>query len=121
IPMTNPSAIATIPTNRAIIPFKRQLMGSDSLSSAIGRVRYTGWRCLFNRAWVRLSNVLRPPGRASIAPAVTDCFSHVGFPDRSLLFCDVDRGLRIMPKAMFLETVVVDGHSCPRFQFLAVS
>jgi hypothetical protein len=23
--------------------------------------------------------------------------------------------------AMFLETVIVDGHSCPRFQFLAVS
>jgi hypothetical protein len=30
-----------------------------------------------------------------------------------------DRGLWIRPTAMFLETVVVDGHSCPRFQFLA--
>ncbi len=30
------------------------------------------------------------------------------------------RGLWIRPKAMFLETVTVDGHSCPRFQLLAV-
>jgi hypothetical protein len=33
--MTNPSAIATIPTNRAIIPFMRQLMGTDSLGIAM--------------------------------------------------------------------------------------
>jgi len=33
--MTNPSAIATIPTNRAIIPFMRQLMGADSLGIAM--------------------------------------------------------------------------------------
>jgi len=31
-----------------------------------------------------------------------------------------DRGLWIRPKAMFLETVIVDGRSCPRFQFLAL-
>src|SRR5512140_846856 len=31
------------------------------------------------------------------------------------------RGLWIRPTAMFLETVIVDGRSCPRFQFLAVS
>jgi len=30
-----------------------------------------------------------------------------------------DSGLWIRPTAMFLETVVVDGHTCPRFQFLA--
>ena len=29
------------------------------------------------------------------------------------------RGLWIRPTAMFLETVIVDGHPCPRFQFLA--
>ena len=29
-------------------------------------------------------------------------------------------GLWIRPTAMFLETVIVDGRSCPRFQFLAV-
>src|ERR1700675_373015 len=34
--MTNPSAIATIPTNRAIIPFMRQLMEAGSLCIAIG-------------------------------------------------------------------------------------
>jgi hypothetical protein len=33
--MTNPSAIATIPTNRAIIPFMRKLMGAGSLCIAI--------------------------------------------------------------------------------------
>jgi hypothetical protein len=32
-----------------------------------------------------------------------------------------DGGLWIRPTAMFLETVIVDGHPCPRFQFLAVS
>jgi len=31
-----------------------------------------------------------------------------------------ERGLWIRPKTMFLETVLVDGHSCPRFQFLAL-
>jgi len=35
--------------------------------------------------------------------------------------CYGDRGLWIRPMAMFLEIVIVDGHSCPRFQFLAVS
>lgn len=30
-----------------------------------------------------------------------------------------DRELWIRPTAMFLETVIVDGCSCPRFQFLA--
>jgi hypothetical protein len=30
-----------------------------------------------------------------------------------------DRGLWIRPTAMFLETVIVDGRPCPRFQFLA--
>jgi hypothetical protein len=30
-----------------------------------------------------------------------------------------DRELWIRPTAMFLETVIVDGRSCPRFQFLA--
>ncbi len=29
------------------------------------------------------------------------------------------RGLWIRPMAMFLETVIVDGRPCPRFQFLA--
>jgi hypothetical protein len=32
-----------------------------------------------------------------------------------------DGGLWIRPTALFLETVIVDGHSFPRFQFLAVS
>ena len=31
-----------------------------------------------------------------------------------------DGGLWIRPAAMFLETVIVDGHPCPRFQFLAL-
>jgi len=31
-----------------------------------------------------------------------------------------DCGLWIRPMAMFLETVLVDGRACPRFQFLAV-
>jgi hypothetical protein len=31
-----------------------------------------------------------------------------------------ERGLWIRPKAMFLETVTVDGRSYPRFQFLAL-
>ena len=31
-----------------------------------------------------------------------------------------ERGLWIRPKAMFPETVTVDGRSCPRFQFLAL-
>ena len=31
-----------------------------------------------------------------------------------------DGGLWIRPAAMFLETVLVDGHPCPRFQFLAL-
>jgi hypothetical protein len=31
-----------------------------------------------------------------------------------------DRGLWVRPMAMFLETVIVDGRLCPRFQFLAV-
>jgi len=31
-----------------------------------------------------------------------------------------ERGLWIRPKAMFLETVIVDGRSCSRFQFLAL-
>ena len=31
-----------------------------------------------------------------------------------------DGGLWIRPMAMFLEPVLVDGHACPRFQFLAV-
>ena len=31
-----------------------------------------------------------------------------------------DGGLWIRPMAMFLESVLVDGHACPRFQFLAV-
>ena len=35
--------------------------------------------------------------------------------------CYGDCGLWIRPTAMFLETVIVDGHACPRFQFLAVS
>ena len=35
--------------------------------------------------------------------------------------CYGDRGLWIRPTAMFLETVIVDGHSCPRFQFLTAS
>jgi hypothetical protein len=30
------------------------------------------------------------------------------------------RRLWIRPTEMFLETVIVDGHSCPRFQLLAV-
>jgi hypothetical protein len=30
------------------------------------------------------------------------------------------RGLWIRPVVMFLETVIVDGRPCPRFQFLAV-
>jgi hypothetical protein len=30
-----------------------------------------------------------------------------------------DYGLWIRPKTMFLEMVIVDGHPCPRFQFLA--
>ncbi len=30
------------------------------------------------------------------------------------------RELWIRPAAMFLEPVIVDGHSCPRFQFLSV-
>ncbi|TMQ28725.1 MAG: DUF1653 domain-containing protein [Nitrospirae bacterium] len=33
--------------------------------------------------------------------------------------CYGDRGLWIRPTVMFLETVIVDGRSCPRFQFLA--
>jgi hypothetical protein len=32
-----------------------------------------------------------------------------------------DYGLWIRPTSMFLETVIVEGHSCPRFQFLATS
>ena len=32
-----------------------------------------------------------------------------------------DRGLWIRPMAMFLETVIVDGRTCQRFQLLAVS
>jgi len=31
-----------------------------------------------------------------------------------------ERGLWIRPKAMFLDTVIVDGRYCPRFQFLAL-
>jgi len=31
-----------------------------------------------------------------------------------------DCGLWVRPTATFLETVIVDGHSCPLFQFLAV-
>jgi len=31
-----------------------------------------------------------------------------------------ERGLWIRPAALFLETVIVDGRPCPRFQFLAV-
>jgi hypothetical protein len=31
------------------------------------------------------------------------------------------QGLWIRPTEMFLETVIVDGHSCPRFQFIAAS
>ena len=31
-----------------------------------------------------------------------------------------DRRLWVRPAAMFPETVIVDGHSCPLFQFLAV-
>jgi hypothetical protein len=31
-----------------------------------------------------------------------------------------DRGLWIRPTGMFLEAVIVDGRSCPRFRFLAV-
>ena len=31
-----------------------------------------------------------------------------------------DGGLWIRPPAMFLETVIVDGHPCPRFRFLAL-
>lgn len=31
-----------------------------------------------------------------------------------------DCGLWIRSTAMFLETVLVDGHPCPRFQFLAL-
>jgi hypothetical protein len=30
-----------------------------------------------------------------------------------------DRGLWIRPMAMFMETVIIDGCPCPRFQFLA--
>ena len=30
------------------------------------------------------------------------------------------RGLWVRPTAMFLGTVIVDGRSCPRFEFLAV-
>jgi len=29
-----------------------------------------------------------------------------------------DCGLWIRPKTMFLAAVIIDGHSCPRFQFL---
>jgi hypothetical protein len=32
-----------------------------------------------------------------------------------------DHGLWVRPMALFLETVIVDGRTCPRFQFLAVS
>lgn len=32
--------------------------------------------------------------------------------------CYGNHGLWVRPTAMFLETVIVDGHSCPRFQFL---
>ena len=31
-----------------------------------------------------------------------------------------EHGLWIRPTAMFLEAVLVDGHPCPRFQFLAL-
>jgi hypothetical protein len=31
-----------------------------------------------------------------------------------------DRELWIRPTAMFLETVIIGGHPCPRFQLLAV-
>jgi hypothetical protein len=31
-----------------------------------------------------------------------------------------DYGLWIRPTAMFLETVLIDGRPCPRFQFLAL-
>jgi len=31
-----------------------------------------------------------------------------------------ERGLWIRPKTMFLETVIVEGHACPRFQFIAL-
>jgi len=48
--MTNPSAIETTPTNRAIIPFIRKLLEAGLLCVAILRVRYTGWRCRFNSA-----------------------------------------------------------------------
>jgi hypothetical protein len=30
------------------------------------------------------------------------------------------QGLWIRPTVMFLEAVIIDGHSCPRFQLLAV-
>lgn len=30
-----------------------------------------------------------------------------------------ERGLWIRPAAMFVETVIVAGHSCPRFQLVA--
>jgi hypothetical protein len=29
-----------------------------------------------------------------------------------------DHGFWVRPMAMFLETVIVDGHACPRFQLL---
>ena len=35
--------------------------------------------------------------------------------------CYGNRDLWIRPASMFLETVIVDGHSCPRSQFIAVS
>lgn len=35
--------------------------------------------------------------------------------------CYGNRELWIRPAAMFLEIVIVDSHSCPRFQFLPVS
>jgi len=31
-----------------------------------------------------------------------------------------DRGPWVRTTAMFLETVIVNGHSCPLFQFLAI-
>jgi hypothetical protein len=87
IPTMNPSAIATTPTNRAIIPLMRKLMGAGSWCIAIVRVRYTGSRCRFNRTLARSFSVLRPLGGRIPTPAMTGCLPCVGLPDRFPLRC----------------------------------
>jgi hypothetical protein len=90
--MTNPSAIATIPTNRAVIPFMRQLMGAGSLCIAIRgtlhwmalQVQLRFARKFLARSSSEIASSARPTFRRALARSSSVFATSGGTPQRLL-------------------------------------